>query len=194
MKKSLVVMSVWALAGLWPSLAFGHPGHADHGLGSGFAHPLGGADHVLAMVAVGIWAAQLGGRAVWLVPSTFIGAMILGAILGRAGISLPFVEGGIAASVLVIGLTIALALRVPVPVAAIGVGLFAILHGHAHGSELGDHGGWATYCVGFVLATALLHLFGIGLTGAIKRIAPMPVVQFAGGAIAVCGVFFLAGY
>lgn len=194
MKKYPIALLVLALIGLLPSLAFGHPGHAAHDFGSGFAHPLGGADHVLAMVAVGIWAAQLGGRAVCFIPLAFVGSMIVGAVLGRAGVYLPFVDNGIATSVLVMGLTIALAIRVGATAAAVGVGFFAILHGHAHGAGVSDHVGWANYSIGFILATALLHLVGIGLSVAFKHITPKPVVQFFGGAIAVWGLCILTGH
>jgi urease accessory protein len=121
---------------LTPSLALAHPGHGDGlGLAHGVMHPLSGLDHVLAMVAVGVVAAQLGGRAIWALPLAFIGMMAVGGALGMAGFAIPYVEGGIALSIVALGAAIALNLRLPVVAAAAAVGLFAIFHGHAHGAS-----------------------------------------------------------
>ena len=140
-------------------LAQAHPGHEGHDFtwdfSGGFAHPLSGWDHLLAMIAVGLWAAQLGGRARWLVPSAFVGVMALGAALGHAGLMFPGVEQGIAASVLVLGLLIATAVRLPVAAGMALVGLFAGFHGIAHGAEMPATAGGLSYGAGFILATAL---------------------------------------
>ena len=149
---------------LIPTAAFAHPGIGDaHGFVAGFAHPLGGLDHILAMVTVGIFAWQLGGRALWLVPATFILAMAVGGALGMAGVPVPFVELGIAASVIVLGAVVAFARKAPVAIAVGLVGVFAIFHGHAHGAEMPETASGFEYTLGFVLATAGLRGYGIGL-------------------------------
>jgi len=176
---------------LLPTLAQAHPGMPGHthGFANGLAHPLTGLDHICAMVAVGLWAAQRGGRALWLVPSVFVSAMILGGVLGMAVVPIPFVEPGIAASVLVLGLLIAAAVRLPLPVSAMLVGLFALFHGYAHGAEMPDSTSGLAYGVGFVAATASLHLLGIGSSLFAQRFGSARMVRYAGGAIAVCGIY-----
>ena len=143
--------------------AFAHLNPAEHGsLMSGLSHPFSGADHMLAMVAVGLWAAQIGGKAKWIVPASFVSMMATGFLLAMNGITLPFVEPGILASVIGLGLLVALAVKVPVQVSAAVVGIFALFHGHAHGGELGV----ATplsFALGFMIATAVLHGIGLGL-------------------------------
>src|SRR5262249_18890060 len=142
---------------LIPTAAFAHPGIGDaHGFVHGFAHPLGGLDHILAMVTVGIFAWQLGGRARWLLPAAFVLAL-------AAGLSVPFVELGIAVSVIVLGAIVAFARKAPVAIAVGIVGLFAIFHGHAHGTEMPLDATGGAYAAGFMLATALLHVAGIAL-------------------------------
>ena len=138
-----------------------HPGHDTASFGAGLVHPLGGLDHILAMLAVGLWVAQLGGRARWMAPATFIGVMTLGGALGLAHVSLPFVEQGILLSVLVLGVLIAAAVRLPLVASAAIVGLFALCHGFAHGAEMPDTAAGFTYGAGFALATALLHGSGL---------------------------------
>jgi urease accessory protein len=131
---------------LVPSLAQAHPGMPGHthGFSNGLLHPLTGLDHICAMVAVGLWAAQRGGRALWLVPTTFVSIMIVGGILGMGGVGIPYVEQGIAASVLVLGIFIAAAVRLPLAASMVIVGLFAIFHGYAHGAEMpGSSSGFA---------------------------------------------------
>jgi hydrogenase/urease accessory protein HupE len=134
MRQGLTLAAALALV---PTAAFAHPGIGEmHGFTHGFAHPLGGLDHMLAMVTVGIFAWQLGGRALWLVPAAFVAAMALGGTLAMTGVPVPMVETGIAASVIVLGATVALGIKAPVAIAMGLVGLFAIFHGHAHGSEM----------------------------------------------------------
>ncbi|HYA37278.1 MAG TPA: HupE/UreJ family protein [Candidatus Methylomirabilis sp.] len=157
------------------------------GFAAGFAHPFSGLDHLLAMVAVGLWAAQLGGRARWIVPLAFMGAMAAGAALALAGVQLPAVESGIASSVMMLGLLIALAARLPTLTSAILVGAFAVFHGHAHGTELPQAASEALYGAGFLLATGLLHATGLGL-GALMHRRLKPVwLRALGGGIAAIG-------
>jgi urease accessory protein len=166
----------------------------EHGAGfqTGLLHPLSGLDHLLAMIAVGIWAAQLGGRAIWAVPGAFVGCMVAGGALAVAGISLPLVEPGILGSVLLFGLLIATAARVPTVVGMALVGLFALFHGHAHGTELPQAANPASYALGFVMATSFLHAIGLGLAVAISRLAPKPALRLIGGGIAAAGVAMVA--
>ena len=147
-----------------PSLVHAHTG-AGHTAGflHGLGHPIGGLDHILAMLAVGIWAAQIGGRAIWAVPATFVGVMIVGGVLGTSGVAVPFVEQGIVMSVLILGLLIAAAARLPLVTSAAIVGLFAVFHGYAHGAEMPGVASGLTYGTGFALSTALLHLCGIAV-------------------------------
>lgn len=168
-----------------PMLAHAHPGHDVSGFAAGVAHPLHGLDHILAMVAVGLWAAQLGGRARWLVPASFVSVMALGGALGMAGVPLPFAEQGIFASVLILGVLIAAAVRLPVPASMAVVGLFALCHGHAHGLEMPGTAAGLAYGAGFVLATALLHTAGIGTGLLIQHYARAVWLRAAGMAICV---------
>jgi len=146
-----------ALAALAPTLAFAHPGVAGHthGFLHGFSHPIGGIDHILAMVAVGIFAANLGGRALWAVPLTFMGFMAVGGTLGILGVPLPFVEVGIAMSIVVLGIAVAVNWDWPVTAAMAMVGLFAVFHGHAHGTEMPLDASGAAYAAGFVAASCI---------------------------------------
>ncbi len=156
-------------AGVLAALSAATPAYAHTGanalfsFSSGFLHPLGGLDHLLAMFAVGLLAAQLGGRALWLVPVAFVVMMIGGAALGSAAIDLPGVEFAIALSIVVIALPVALALNMPAVLAILLVGVCAVFHGHAHGAELPDDAGMTAYMAGFMVATGLIHVGGIGL-------------------------------
>jgi urease accessory protein len=187
-----------ALAGaLLPTAALAHTGVGDtSGFAHGFWHPIGGLDHVLAMVAVGAFAARLGGRALWIVPSAFVAMMAVGGFIGLEDIPLPFVETGIALSVVVLGLAVALRWKLPVAAAGALVGLFAVFHGHAHGGEMPVDAAGLSYALGFMLATALLHVAGIGLGLAIGKIGARSklVLQASGGAMALAGVALLGGY
>jgi urease accessory protein len=148
---------------LTPTLAFAHPGHDGVSLVHGFAHPLGGIDHIAAMVAVGLLAARIGGRALWLVPASFLAAMTLAGAAGMAGFGLPYVETGILLSVVVLGAIVALRVTMPVAAAMGLVAFFAVFHGYAHGAEMPDAASGMAYGAGFVVATALLHALGVGL-------------------------------
>jgi urease accessory protein len=179
---------------LIPAAAFAHTGAGEaHGFASGFAHPLGGLDHILAMVTVGIFAWQLGGRALWLVPGSFVLAMTAGAALGMAGVALPFVEFGVAASVIVLGGVVAFARGAPIAIAIAVVALFAIFHGHAHGTEMPLDAAGGAYAAGFMLATALLHAAGIALGCAIGRVADGRAGYRLGGSlVALAGLAILS--
>lgn len=183
---------------VFPTMAFAHTGHGDTaGFFHGFEHPIGGLDHVLAMVAVGVFAFVLGGRALYLVPLSFVGMMIVGFLLGAGQVDMPFVELGIALSSVVIGGAAALGRPVPVAGAMALVGIFATFHGHAHGAEMPENSGGLLYAAGFVAATALLHLAGIGgALGVAKLVGKYgrPVAQIAGGAFALGGVGVLLGW
>lgn len=189
--------SLFALALLVPAVAFAHTGQgATAGFAHGFAHPIFGIDHVLAMIAVGLFAGQLGGRALWLVPAAFVGVMALGGALGVAGVTIPAVEFGIALSVVVLGAAVAFRLKVPVVLAMLLVGVFAVFHGHAHGTEMPETAAGVAYGVGFMLATALLHGAGIGLGYIAAKLADAKgalVVRGVGGAMSVFGLVILAG-
>ena len=176
---------------LAPALAFAHPGHGDNGLVAGISHPLGGLDHLLAMVAVGLWAAQQKGAARWALPCTFVGTMLIGGLLGFAGLELPLLETGIAASVLALGLLVALAARPPVAAAVGLTAAFALFHGVAHGLELPEMGNPWAYAAGFVAATATLHALGYAVVRYLPQ-AATPLVRLAGVATAVAGGWLLA--
>jgi urease accessory protein len=177
---------------LAPALAFAHPGHGDNGLLAGISHPLSGIDHLLAMLAVGLWAAQQQGTARWALPCTFVGTLLIGGVLGFTGLNLPALESGIAASVFALGLAVALAVRPPLALAVAATALFALFHGVAHGLELPEMSSPWAYATGFVAATAALH----GLGYAVVRFLPQaasPLVRIAGAASAAAGVWLMAG-
>jgi len=161
------------------------------GFVSGFTHPLFGIDHLIAMVAVGLWGAFLGRPAIWLLPIIFPLVMAFGGALGVLGVPIPQVETGIAVSAIVLGLAVALALRPPLWVSAVVVGAFAIFHGHAHGAELPSAANPIAYSAGFVVSTGLLHLAGIAIGLLTGTYAGKIFVRAAGGAIALGGAWFL---
>ncbi len=173
--------------GTSPALAHTGLEHA-FSFASGFAHPWAGLDHVLVMVAVGLWAGLNGGRALRIWPAAFVGVMLAGGALGVAGVPVPLVEPGILASVIVLGLLVLAAARLPVALGAALVALFALLHGHAHGAELPSGAAAFTYTAGFALATALLHAIGLGIAYLGRSNGGRLVVRGAGAAMAVAGV------
>ena len=163
------------------------------GFFSGFMHPLSGLDHLLAMIAVGIWGAALGLPLIWALPVAFPLLMVIGGVLGIAQVPLPFVESGIAVSVVVLGLAILAAWRAPIVVAIAIVGAFGVFHGYAHGAELPASAAPAAYSAGFVLSTGLLHLTGIAI-GMLDRLPHgRQVLRAGGGVIAIVGVWIFAG-
>jgi urease accessory protein len=175
------------------SPALAHTSSGSGGFVGGFLHPVFGPDHVVAMVAVGLWGAFLGPPAIWLLPIVFPLVMAGGGVLGIVGVPLPGVEIGIAISAIVLGLMVALAARPPLWVAAVLVGAFAIFHGHAHGAELPPGTDAVAFSVGFVVATGLLHLTGIAFGLLARWPAGRLTVRAAGGAIALAGLAFLSG-
>jgi urease accessory protein len=179
--------TVLVLAGT--GVAHAHTGleHA-FSFGAGFRHPWSGLDHLLAMLAVGLWAGLVGGRALWAWPVAFVAVMVLGGAFGMAGLALPLVESGILASVVVLGLLVLAAIRLPVASGAAVLAAFALLHGHAHGAELPADAAAATYAAGFAIATALLHALGIGIAHAAGSANGRVLVRGAGAAVAAAGV------
>lgn len=184
----------WGSAAILVLLMIPTPASAHVDVGStasfsaGIAHPLGGLDHITVMIAVGLWAALKGGRALWAWPCAFVGVMIAGAALGMAHVPVPFVESGILASVVILGLLVALAVDAPVWLGALMIGAFAIFHGHAHGSEVPETASGLEYIGGFALATAGLHLTGIAAGVALSRAQWTMAVRAAGAACALIGV------
>jgi len=167
--------------------AVAHPFHPGAGFGAGFSHPFAGLDHLLAMVAIGLWAAQFGGRWVWAIPLAFVTTMTAGGALGFAGLTLPLLEPMIAASVLVLGLLTVLRVRLHVA-GVLLVAAFALFHGVAHGTELPATAGTLPYAAGFAVATTLLHLLGLAVGYHAKLAA-----RWAGAPIAIAGGWWLLG-
>ena len=183
---------------LTPTVAFAHTGVGNtSGFVHGFGHPISGLDHILAMVMVGVFAWQLGGRALWLVPMTFLVIMSIGGALGITCIGVPFVEIGIALSVVVLGAIVAFNVKAPIAAAMGLVGLFAIFHGHVHGAEIPEDAAGFAYATGFMIATALLHLAGVTAGFLIGRAGEhygSLLVRMAGGFASVAGLGLLIGF
>ncbi|GAA4176361.1 HupE/UreJ family protein [Shinella granuli] len=172
--------------------AFAHLNPEEHGsFMAGVSHPLFGLDHILVMVAVGLWAAQIGGKALWGVPAAFVATMAIGFGLALAGVDLPFVEPAILASVVALGLLVAMAVKLDTTASAAIVAIFALFHGHAHGGELGSAGA-LEFGIGFVVATALLHVAGIGLGLSIARLSGGAIAARLLGAITALAGLVLA--
>jgi urease accessory protein len=183
--------NLWSFLGaialtLLPIAAQAHPGHSAGTTGflDGFGHPLGGLDHVLAMVAVGLWAVQLGGKAVWAVPLAFIGVMAGSAAIGTIGLQIPGIEQGIALSDSILGLLILAAIKLPTGLGMLIVAILASFHGYAHGVEMPQSASGLAYGCGFIIATTLLHSTGLGFAMLVKN---QKVIQWIGGAIAMTG-------
>ena len=171
-----------------PSLAHAHTGvGVASGWLHGLAHPFSGLDHLCAMLAVGLWAAQMGGRAMWQVPLAFVSIMALGGLLGMAEIAVPFIETGIVLSLLVLGMLIAAAVHLPLLASIAIAAVFAVFHGYAHGAEMPQSASGLAYAAGFMLSTALLHASGIGIAVSAGRIGRAQWLRLAGAAIALCG-------
>lgn len=191
-RRSLALAVLLAAIPLAPALAHTGAGVAI-GLQSGFFHPLTGPDHIIAMVAVGLWGAQLGNPAIWVLPITFPLVMAVGGLIGVMGIDLPFVEPMIALSGIALGVMVALAARPPLWAAAVLVGIFAIFHGYAHGRELPDAADAVAFAVGFVIATGLLHLTGILIGVLVKWEVGAKAVRACGVVIGCLGLYYLVG-
>lgn len=189
--------SILALLLILPVLTSQAIAHTEGGLAGGFvsglSHPISGLDHVVAMVAVGLWGAFLGAPAIWLLPIVFPVVMAFGGVLGILGVPVPSVEVGIALSAVVLGLCVAFALKLPLWIAATIVGAFAVFHGHAHGTELPSAADAYTYAAGFVVATGLLHVAGIVFGLLARWDVGKLAVRAGGGIIALAGVAFLSG-
>jgi len=194
MNRSVFLRTIVVVLGaLLPTFAHAHVGLGEAGgFLHGITHPTSGLDHVCAMLAVGLWAAQTGGRSIWAVPLTFVGVMALGGALPMLGIGLPFVERGILLSVLLLGVLIAASVRLPLWLGSGMVGLFALWHGHAHGAEMPALASGIDYALGFMLATALLHVIGIAFGLGMQRRAREHVIRAAGASIALCGMYLSA--
>lgn len=184
--------SLALVAALWPAIAWAHAEHGRaSGLLSGLRHPASGLDHVVAMVAVGLWGAQLGAPAVWLLPLVFPVVMAFGGTLGLAGVALPGVEAAIAASAIVLGLAVLAAWRPPRWAGALIVGFFAIFHGHAHGADLPPGADGILYSAGFVIATGILHVTGIGVGLVHRWTWGRAGLRATGALVAAAGAWFL---
>ena len=190
--KRLLSTAALLVAGIAP--AFAHVGHGvTSSFAAGIAHPLSGLDHITVMVAVGLWAALKGGKALWAWPAAFVGVMLVGGALGMMQVDLPFVEPAILASVVALGLLVALAVDLPVAVGAAIIGAFALFHGHAHGSEVGENIGGLEYMAGFAIATAALHGAGIGFALVAARNSLRPLVRIAGAVCVAIGAGLIGG-
>jgi urease accessory protein len=188
------VFSILALLMLGVSPALAHVGvGSTASFAAGVAHPLSGLDHVTVMVAVGLWAALKGGRALWVWPCAFVGVMLVGGAFGMVHMHVPFVEPGILASVVALGLLVALAVDLPLWIGATIIGVFAVFHGHAHGSEVAENVGGFEYMAGFAIATVALHAAGIGFALLASRAQMRPLIRVAGALCLVIGVGMIGG-
>jgi urease accessory protein len=188
------IFSIVALLVLGITPALAHVGAGSTAsFAAGVGHPLGGLDHITVMIAIGLWAALKGNRALWVWPLTFVGVMLVGGALGMAHVPVPFVEPGILASVVALGLLVALAVDLPVAVGALIIGGFAVFHGHAHGSEVAENVGGIEYMAGFAVATATLHLTGIGFALLMSRANMRPAIRAAGAICVAIGAGLYAG-
>jgi urease accessory protein len=195
MHNKLLSLACAVVLGAAATAASAHTGEGGaSGFASGFMHPILGWDHVIAMVAVGLWGAFLGRPAIWVLPIVFPLVMAMGGALGVAGVPLPGVEVGIALSAIVLGGMVAFAARPPLWAAAVIVGAFAVFHGHAHGMELPEAADPLTYSLGFVLATGMLHLGGIAFGLLVRWPAGKVAVRTGGALIAAGGMAFLTGF
>ncbi len=191
-RRFLLSIGTFAIAISIPAIAQAHVGHGETiGFMHGLQHPIGGLDHILAMLAVGLWAAQLGGHAVWSVPLAFLSVMALGGVLGITAVPVPFVEQGIIASDLILGALVLLATRLPLAASIGTVGLLAIFHGYAHGAEMPKEASALEYAAGFMVVTAALHLSGVGIAMLMNKLLKDRLVRLAGGGIILGGIYVL---
>ncbi len=191
-RKALNIFCGIVVMVLIPAVAGAHGNTGGSGFLEGLHHPVFGYDHLLAMVTVGLLSAQIGGRAIWTVPATFVSVMVVGGALGMSGVRLPLVDYGIALSVLALGLAVVSARKVPVIVAMSFVGVFALFHGHAHGSEMPYFARPALYALGFSLATAGLHILG-AVSGyfVLRHESGLKLLRLTGLFIAMSGIYFV---
>lgn len=195
-QRSLLSFTLAFLLSLISNIAYAHDGSnvPIGGFLVGLIHPVLGNDHLLAMLSVGILSAQIGGRAIWTVPATFVGVMAIGGALGFTDINLTSTEMGIAASLVILGLVIAAERRLPIQLAMVGVGFFAIFHGFAHGTEMPETAQPVLYALGFLTGTVAIHIAGV-VIGDIARHYKRGkrVLRIGGGLIATVGVLFMTG-
>lgn len=184
--RTISVAAAFLFSGVADAHTFGAQGA---GFAEGLAHPFMGVDHLLVMIAVGLWAVQVGGRAVWLIPAIFMAVMAMGAGLAHLGLNLPYVETAIGLSVVGLGLMVAAASNLSCGIGVLMVALFALFHGHAHGLEMPEAGAPLAYAAGFLLATLSLHLVGLGLGYAARSLTK--ALKFGGIAMAATGVYWL---
>jgi urease accessory protein len=178
-----------------PGVAQAHIGlGSTTGFVDGVVHPLSGLDHICAMLGIGLWAAQRGGRSIWVLPLAFVLVMTVGGLLGMAHVFIPLIEPGIVASVLVIGLLVATAIRLPLIGSTCLVALFALFHGHAHGTEMPVAAAGAWYGIGFLSSTLVLLAFGVVLGLAGRKLDAPWIFRTAGAAIVTCGLALCAIY
>jgi urease accessory protein len=190
--KRLVPIAMLLMLAAGPAIA--HVGHGSTtSFTAGLGHPLGGLDHVTVMVMVGLWAGLKGGRALWVWPAVFVGVMLVGGVVGMEGVPVPFVEPAILASVVALGLLVALAIDLPVAVGAGILAVFALFHGHAHGSEIAATLNGVEYMAGFALATAALHLAGIGFAATMTHFSLRPAIRVVGALCLPIGAGLYAG-
>lgn len=197
MKKIAIPLFLAVIMLVVPQVILAHDDTTVIRLGSflaGFTHPVLGLDHFLAMLSVGIISAQIGGRAIWLVPLTFVVVMAAGGVVGLAGFGLTAIEAGIASSVLVLGIAIAAEKSIPVAVGLLAVSLFAIFHGYAHGAEMPSMANPVRYALGFLSGTAVIHIIGVILGDIPTHYdASKTIFRVLGSAIAFVGILFLIG-
>lgn len=193
MRRPAIALITLSLLAASPA-AFAHPGHlAGSGFASGLLHPFTGLDHLLAMIAVGLWAAQRGGRYLFVIPASFVAMMALGAVAGVSGIGLPLVEPGILGSLIVFGLLIALDARLPLAAGMAVIGSFALFHGYAHAVEMPSQAHLAVFGSGMLLSSIVLHLVGIGAGRFGKTRIHQVALRVAGGLIGVAGILLISG-
>jgi urease accessory protein len=175
-----------------PSIAFAHVGFGStQGLAAGLVHPVSGLDHLCAMLGVGIWAAQRGGKAIWLLPLAFLAVMVIGGILGAAAITLPFADRGVVLSVLILGILITAAVRMPLVLSALIVGVFALFHGHVHGAEMPLTASGLTYGIGFITASAFLLFAGVLFGRYASKATYGSALRYSGVAIILVSLYLL---
>ena len=191
MQSRLVYMGLTALIAVSATASsYAHSGFIQAtGFWQGISHPFTGMDHLLAMLAVGIWAVQLGGRAIWLVPVSFLVVMSISGLAGMGGMALPLIEPGIVLSVLLLGILIMATVQLPLVISVGLIGVFAAFHGAAHGIEVPAGASGALYAAGFVAATATLHGCGLGLGRLLARVSRMDLVPYLGGAVTLAGAY-----
>lgn len=191
MASRLLPHTLLVITSLLPVSAMAHTGHDSASFVAGLSHPFGGLDHLLAMLAVGLWAAKIGGKALWRVPLAFVLALLVSGALGIAGVQLPLIEGGILLSVIVMGVLLAFAVRFSPIICTLLVASFALFHGAAHGAEMPLAANGVLYALGFTVATTALHLAGIALAN-LKAIHSGLIGRMIGAMIALTGVLMAA--